>query len=189
MLLVAAGAAALLPFATQAPDYVARQYADFAGTLRRAGDPSETLRYPDLVWGLRSLGLPLPPVAALALRAVAALAVLGLCLRLRSRLAPFPAALGLFTLAAAYLVLFNPRTEHNSYALLGPALGLFAGHAWLVLRRPWFAAAHALAALALFPPSGARPFLALAFLALVGLHLSRLPGAPTTPAAPPRRPA
>jgi alpha-1,2-mannosyltransferase len=130
-LLLAVAAALALPWLAQAPDYVAQQYADCVRMFRLAGDPTDLLRYPDLFGALRSLGYDVAPTIALGLRALVALLTLGVALRLTSRgPTPWPAA-GLYVLAAAYVLLFNPRTEHNTYSLLGPALGLCAGFAWI----------------------------------------------------------
>jgi hypothetical protein len=40
-----------------------------------------------------------------------------------------------FSLAALYLILFSPRTENNTYAMLGPAIGVFMAGAFLIEKR------------------------------------------------------
>ena len=67
-------------------------------------------------------------------RAVAAVSTLAVCWQAQRRLNSSRYALYLYALAACYLMLFNPRTENNTYAMLGPALGLFFAEACLVGR-------------------------------------------------------
>lgn len=43
----------------------------------------------------------------------------------------------MFCLAAYYLMLFNPRTENNSYAVLAPVIALLAADAFLVRKQWW----------------------------------------------------
>ena len=61
---------------------------------------------------------------------VAAMSTLALCIW--STKLPRPRqAFYLFSLTATYLMLFNARNEMNTYALLGPAVGLVAVQAYL----------------------------------------------------------
>ncbi|MDD4932740.1 MAG: hypothetical protein PHO89_04655, partial [Methylacidiphilaceae bacterium] len=81
--------------------------------------------FSDLSGLLDTLRIPLAPSWLLCCRALSALLTLllaGLALR-RDRTR---ASLALVGLAAAYLVLFNPRTEANSYILLAPSTAAVA---------------------------------------------------------------
>ena len=90
----------------------------------------------------------------------------------------------LFSFSALYILLFNPRTENNTYAMLGPAIGLFTAR-WIVLSRHRIAVAF-LSLLVLFLAAGdelvratsppgehiwLKPFLAILFLAYLVFHL------------------
>lgn len=124
-------AVGLLPFLAQSPAYVAAQWQGFARMIASADVPLDRARFLDVPGALASLGLDLPRGAALALRLLGALAALGALAYARRRVAAPVAALLFYVVACVYLLAFNPRTEHNTYALLAPALGLFC--AWAVL--------------------------------------------------------
>ncbi len=148
-LLLALAAVLALPFLTRPPAYAAEQLAAFGRMLLRAGDPPDRERFPDLFLALQALGLSVGGLAALALRGLAALGTLAALRAVRRRADPVAAAAWLVLLAVAYLLWFNPRTEHNTYSLAGPALGVFAGLAALGGRPRW-AALHGVVALAIW---------------------------------------
>ena len=58
------------------------------------------------------------------IRVVAAGGAIVLCLVARFRSTPARAAEYLLSFSALYILLFNPRTENNTYAMLGPVIGL-----------------------------------------------------------------
>lgn len=114
--------------------YVARQYALCWQKLALAREPLEHgfCDFSGMLWTF--LGHPIPEAAIQGIAAVMALVVLGLSLRaLRAdpRLAPF----WVVALAAAYLMLFNPRTETNSYVILGATVLPFLADAAAGFRR------------------------------------------------------
>jgi alpha-1,2-mannosyltransferase len=123
--------AAALPFLTQSPDYVLAQVEGFVRMIREAGEPLDRERFPDLFLSLRELGIALSPTTTLLVRALAGLVTLGALAWARRRADDRVLALLLYGLVACYLLGFNPRTEHNTYSLIGPALGGFA--AWALL--------------------------------------------------------
>jgi alpha-1,2-mannosyltransferase len=128
-LLVALVAVALFPFCFASPEYVCSQYRDAWGNLQACAVVTEH-RFADINGMLRTFGAPLGPgvsklVRVLAGGLTAAVWWLG-ARRLREPLR----ALWLFALATAYLMLFNPMTEANSFAILAPALGAWA--AWFL---------------------------------------------------------
>ena len=59
------------------------------------------------------------------IRLVGGLATLAATVVVFRRLPESRRPVWLFTLTVVYLLLFNPRTENNTYCLLGPALGMF----------------------------------------------------------------
>lgn len=139
-------AAAALPLLTQAPGYALEQYAEFGRMIREADAPLDRERFPDVFLALAQLGLDLPSRVELALRALAGLATLGALAWVKRRADARVMALLLYGLVAGYLLGFNPRTENNTYGLLGPALGGFA--AWALQEgRPRTAVAFAVLAL------------------------------------------
>jgi hypothetical protein len=133
-LLVALAVAFALPFLTGPPAYVWAQYEEMVHKLTFASAPP-TMYYD--VRGLleTGLGLVLPTSVLTVVRGLAALGVLALGLWVRRRADAERTALLLYVLAACYLMLFNPKTEDPTYAVLGPAIGLALVEAW-ALGRP-----------------------------------------------------
>jgi alpha-1,2-mannosyltransferase len=113
------------PFAFGPPDYAWRQYLACLENLRQCSAVTEH-RFADLNGLLRTFGTALEGNSSLAVRAGAGAVLLVLCWRnSRACLEPLRALVWLGA-AGAFLMLFNPMTEANSYAVLGPALALVA---------------------------------------------------------------
>jgi alpha-1,2-mannosyltransferase len=117
----------VLPFLTQRPTYVATQYRECFQMFDDAQKYALTHpgEYAQLFWMLQSFGVDVPSFGQTVLRIVAALLTLGVALALQSRLPAARFGIVLLTLAVFYLLLFNPRTERNTYSLLAPSLALF----------------------------------------------------------------
>jgi alpha-1,2-mannosyltransferase len=116
---------ALGPFLLGPVDYVWSQYTAALENLRRCSDiPGR--KFADLNGLLRVLGLPLTGSTSLAARAAGGAGLMLLCWQAVRRQPELFRALLWLGLAAAYLMLFNPMTEANSYVILAPALGLMA---------------------------------------------------------------
>jgi hypothetical protein len=117
------------------------------------------------------LGAPLPGSALLALQLAAALGAVVVVLRLRRHWRDPFAALLLYAVAAAYLMLFNPRNQPNSFVIVAPAAALPA--ALLLVERRWRAALPLLAVLvawtgaAHFAEKWLKPLASLAFAVLL----------------------
>jgi len=150
---LAAGLAALaaLPFLFAPPAWVLAQYRDAAVHLASWAGTSEP-RFADLAALLRRAGIGVGPEVATGVRAAAAAAVLALWIAASRRRAEPSRALTLALLAAIYLLLFNPMTEKNTYAIAAPALGVAAGWAFAEGRSGlgWLLAA-ALISIGVFP--------------------------------------
>jgi alpha-1,2-mannosyltransferase len=116
---------AALPYLAATPAYATAQYRSAAVHLAGWSTTTEN-RFADLAALLRAAGLGLPASAALGLRTAAAAATLALWLRAAKRSAEPFRALSLVLLATVYLMLFNPMTEKNSYAIVAPALAVAA---------------------------------------------------------------
>ena len=75
---------------------------------------------------LTLIGINVPESAQTATRVVAGLATLVLCWQARRRHSSVRAVEYLLSFATLYILLCNPRTENNTYAMLGPVIGIFA---------------------------------------------------------------
>jgi len=104
---------AALPFAFQSPSYVWAQHLAFVDKLRVAMTP--VTLYEDLRGLLLTVHVALPRAVYWALRVVAALVVLAASVRVRNRMRALHAAVLIMALSAAFLVLFNPRSQSTSY--------------------------------------------------------------------------
>lgn len=116
---------AAMPFLHPNWTYVKEQYR--AGILKvlEAGEPGAGT-FAELTTVLRLVGIEFSHQVMTAIRAVAALAVLGIAFLARRRLALDAAAIAIWTLATAYLMAFSPRTEGNTYVILAPSAAVLA---------------------------------------------------------------
>ncbi len=119
-----------LPFLAGPWVYVAGQHAAAWTNLHACAAVTEN-RFADLNGLLRTLGCPLTGGGSVAVRGLAGALFLVGCWR-AGRQPADRRALIWHGAAAAYLMLFNPMTEANSYVVLAPALGLWA---WESARR------------------------------------------------------
>lgn len=135
---LALAAALLVPFLLQEPAYVWEQYRLCAMKLQLSGNPAEAnVRNNDFYGLLTSLGVDLPGQAKWALRLVLApLTLLATWYSVRRR---SPAYQVVITLAwsAAYLMLFNPRTEGGSYVIAAVPVAALAAFAAAPRFRKW----------------------------------------------------
>jgi hypothetical protein len=124
-LLIGLAILAAAPFLFAGPPYAAAQYrAAWAHVASWSGTTEH--RFADLTAMLRTADLPLGAPAALLLRALAALATFGLWLVAGARWREPWRALALVLLSTIYLMLFNPMTEKNSYAIVAPVFAVTA---------------------------------------------------------------
>jgi hypothetical protein len=106
-----------LPFAHPDSTYVIGQYRDFLWCLSEAGRPIKH-SWCDLAGMLRTFGWQPGEEFLWGVRVVAALGALGLAFRAAARPDALRASLTVFLVGAIYLMLFNPRTETNSYVII-----------------------------------------------------------------------
>jgi len=114
------------------PAYVTAEYRHLWEKLLLAGQPSQNT-FSDFFGMLWHWGLhPSPTIISLT-RAVAAVAALVFSLRVMRlfRVEALLQAFGVMLLSVIYLMLFNPRTEENSYVILAGFTALMAGRAIL----------------------------------------------------------
>lgn len=112
-----------LPFAIAPADYVAAQYTAALTNLQACSEVT-TNRFANLQGMARGLGGDISPTVMRALMVAAAVGTAALSWVQASRLAEPRRAIALLTLAATYLMLFNPMNEGNSFGILSPAVAL-----------------------------------------------------------------
>jgi alpha-1,2-mannosyltransferase len=116
----------LAPFLFAAPPYVLAQYHD-AGQHFLAMSGVTEYRFADFAAVLRAAGLQPPAAWLTAIRALTAGVFLLLWIRVSRSPEPWK-ALTLVLLGGVYLMLFNPMTEKNSYAIVAPPIAVAALH-------------------------------------------------------------
>ena len=144
-----AGTAVVLasPFLFQAPAYVVSQYQSCAASMQATARLGLEAYWAHFFGMLKVAGASVSPSVQTVVRLLAAGGTLWLCRLARERCTAEQTGVWLYALSVCYLMLFNPRTENNTYAMLGPAIAAFCGRALLVERRPKVALALALAAI------------------------------------------
>lgn len=126
----------LLPFVTQDFDYVIDQYVGCMDMLRTASARGGEGYWPQLFGLLKVAGWDTPPAIQFVARLTAAASTLGVCWLSKKHLPAKRAAWHFYALSSIYLMLFNPRTEGNTYAMVGPVYGLMLSQAlWADRRR------------------------------------------------------
>jgi alpha-1,2-mannosyltransferase len=134
-LAICVGVLAIAPFSTAKPAYVLSQYADCIQMLGHAVDRGREANWAQLFGMLQVAGVSVPPIWQTVLRLLAALATLALLWHAQRRLPGAWAATYCYLLAVCFLMLFNPRTENNSYSALAPAIGILCCNDVLVRRK------------------------------------------------------
>ncbi len=181
---LALGVLFALPCLASDPAYVLEQYRGFLAKSRLTANPHRL--FEDANGLLTSAGVVLPYTSLVAVRALAAVGTLALCARAKRAFPDARAALYVAALAVAYLMLFNPRTQSNSYSIAAPLVGLLA--AGYLLEQRW-AAAGALVAVTLcwagnthwmvWPEFWLKPLACAGFAALLAWDLFRAPLSPS----------
>lgn len=130
---LAAGLAILFaaPFLTQQPSYVWNQYKLYTVKIRVAGTPDELDYFSDLFGILGAMGINVPTAVRTVLRLAAAALTLVLCRFALKHRGHARGAVFFYTFNVCYLMLFNPRTENNTYVIAGVPMALFASRAIL----------------------------------------------------------
>lgn len=136
-LLLGMAAVAVAPFLTQSPAYVLQQYAAFLNNSTTAAHVGVVVQgWTSPFSALRLVGVGLTEQVQTAVRIAAAFGTLALCFLARRRCDANRSAIYVYSLAALYLILFSPRTENNTYAMLGPSIGVFLALAVMPEKRP-----------------------------------------------------
>ena len=124
-LIIGAFCFCLLPFLAQRTPYVWQQMCAIPHMLTTASGGGQTEYWAQLFGMLEVAGLSISPRWQFLTRVGAALATLGAVVVAERRLSKGTSALVLYALAATYIMLFSPRTENNTYAMVAPAIALF----------------------------------------------------------------
>ena len=124
-LLVGLALFAALPYLHWNWGYVTEQYQLAYEKLVRSSQPADK-PYTNLVWLIQSAGVHVPTAIRLPMAAVAAVLTLGLCFLGLRRGGTRQGLWLLMAFAACYLMLFNPRTETNSYVIVIPYIAMAA---------------------------------------------------------------
>lgn len=135
-LLLGMGAGALSPFLFGRPAYVLQQYSVCLNNMTMAAHVGAM----DMGWtspfsALRLIGIDVSERVQTMIRLVFAAVTLALCVVARRRHEAPRSAVFVFSLAVVYLILFSPRSEDNTYAMLGPAIAVFLSRAFLSQKR------------------------------------------------------
>lgn len=188
-----AGTAIVLasPFLFQAPAYVVSQYQSCAASMQATARLGLEAYWAHFFGMLKVAGVSPPSSVQTGIRLLAAGGTLWLCRLARDRYPADRAAVWLYALSVCYLMLFNPRTENNTYAMLGPAIAVFCGHALLIERRTKPAAALAASVFSILgshqitrwitpPPRSVwlAPLVCVGFLAFLAFTLATRKGEP-----------
>lgn len=129
----------LVPWLVADPAYVAEQYATLLPKLSLGAKPEP--HYEDLRGMVATFGWVIPHHVATVLRVAAALATLAIGVVARRRVRePYAVAL-IVGLAAAYLMVFNPRSQSSSYAIPGAIVAVLAAMYLYERRKGAFAVA------------------------------------------------
>lgn len=133
------------------PQFVLGQYTAFFQKLTNSAAKPSGHTWCDYAGMLKTVGITLPDTINFLIRAGAAAVTFGLCLLVKRTREPVPVrqALTIMLFAATYLMLFNPRTETNSYIILGVWIGLLGASEGLIRKNFTAAAVWVLFALAL----------------------------------------
>lgn len=133
------GLLVLIPFVMQDPDYVWEQYRASVTMLQQVATKGESYADPfaQIFWMMRGFGVTTPESVQFVMRVSFAGLTLALCWWLRDRQHPHTFCIYLFTFSTCYLLLFNPRTENNTYAMIGPAIGIFTAWSFHGARSVW----------------------------------------------------
>lgn len=118
------------------PKYVSWQYELFWAKLTGSSANPTGRTWSDFAGMLHEFGISLSQPVQMGIRAGAAVGTFGVCLLAVWKTSdPLRRAMTVLLFAAIYLMLFNPRTEANSYVIFGIFVALLAAWEGLVTRR------------------------------------------------------
>lgn len=143
----------VFPFVTQMPGYVIGQYKACWHELTISAYPPGPNPYVDVFHLLAFLGMKLGDTARFIVSLAAGAVTLVVCYLSRRRHPHWLGETLVVTWSIVYLMLFNPRVEHNTYGMIAPVIALFAFLEWWSQGRAVVAWALAIGDLFLTVPS------------------------------------
>jgi len=115
----------LFPFFTQSSDYVFSQYQQFFSLLLSIGQSPDYRNYATFFGMLNYFGISTSLLFELSISTILALATFLYCLRYQQTRTHQESCLILTSMAAFYILLFNPISENNTYVIAAIAMGYF----------------------------------------------------------------
>ena len=125
----------VMPFLTADASYVIHQYGSCVHMFQVAADRGSDANWAQLFGMLQVAGIHVPASWQSVARVLAAAGALALAWHAQRRLHSEWAGAYCYALAICYLMLFNPRTENNSYSALAPVIGILCCRDVLAHRR------------------------------------------------------
>ena len=113
------------PYLTQHRSYVTEQYQAFANSFIVTIDHHKSHPFAHMFGMFEAFGWSVARPIQSVVSAVMGMLTLLVVWSCQRRLPVARYAVYAFTISVGYLLLFNPRTENNTYAMLAPAMGLF----------------------------------------------------------------
>lgn len=124
----------LSPYAFQSQGFVTGTYRLFIDKMAEAGNPGFDTAYSDFFGMIRVFGVDAPEGVKTAMRLLAAIGTLGCSWYAMRRFGKTSGALAMGLLALLYILLFNPRTENNTYVSIAPVVATLAAGFFLARR-------------------------------------------------------
>jgi len=127
----------LLPFLFQDPRYVFDQYAFIPEMLQTRSERTDRI-FAHIFDLLGSISLVTSNLQQALVRLISAIFVLFLCWRTVKRKPSPGVAFYLYAFTSCYILLLGAGIEPNTYAMMGPIIGLLAVCTWTAGRRSYF---------------------------------------------------
>ena len=124
----------VIPFGLNSFEYVLQCYQQCFSKMLRSSAPAHARDFADIFAVPRLFGLEPPQMFMTLIRVVAAASTLGLCHLANRCFGRLRGAIFTGLLALIYILLFNPRTENNTYIAIAPVLGVLGASLFLVVR-------------------------------------------------------
>lgn len=133
----------LAPFVHPDPGYVWQQYQAGFGKVLSAANPGADVWFSDIRGMLRDFGWKLTDAQVLPVRGAAALVCLGASVWLGIKTREWARSVLVVLVGVGYILVFSPRTEGVTYAMIGPLAAVLATRELLnrEARRVWLGAA------------------------------------------------
>ena len=130
---------AFVPVLFGGANYAIDQYVNFVHKADMASDSNliEAYGYADFFGMLRCFSVNISQEIQTIVRIVFAAVTLVFCWLAKKRWGNVMGGVMVLGFSVVYLMLFNPRTELNTYSMLSVVLGVFAGGAFLCQRKLW----------------------------------------------------